>query len=88
MRTKRLTPKEHLPQNPDQFVMVTYEFGEPIFITPLKGMEIQTTLARNEAEVWSELDNTPNKLQYHIASTGYSGFIFEKISLPGILKKQ
>ena len=59
--------------------MVTYEFSEPIFIAPLKNLRIQVTVNKNEAELWSELDTTPIKLDYHIAATGYAGLKFEKV---------
>jgi len=79
METTKLTPKEYLKQHPDQYVMVTYEFGEPIFIAPLKDLQIQIALNKNEAELWGELDKSPTKLEYHIASTGYKGLKFEKV---------
>lgn len=81
METKKLTAKQYLKLHPDKYVMVTYEFGEPIFIAPLKDLQIQVTPDRDVAEVWSELDNSPNKLEYHIASTGYSQLKFEKIQI-------
>ncbi len=59
--------------------MVTYEFGEPIFIAPLKDLQIQVTQDKKEAEIWSEMDTTPTKLEFHIASTGYKGLKFEKV---------
>jgi hypothetical protein len=78
MKDNRVTAKQYLKQHPSQYVMVTYEFGAPIFIAPLKNLEVQTTPNRSEAEIWSELDNSPNKLQYHIACTGFKGLKFEK----------
>jgi hypothetical protein len=79
MDTPKLTAKQYLKLHPDKYVMVTYEFGEPIFIAPLKNLQIQVTPIRNEAELWSELDNSPTKLQYHIVYTGYQGLKFEKV---------
>ena len=79
MEKEKITAKQYLKLHADQFVMVTYEFGEPIFIAPLKDLQIQITPNRREAELWSELDNSPTKLQYHIAFTGYKGLKFEKI---------
>ena len=79
METAQYTTKEYLKLHPDKYVMVTYEFGDPIFIAPLKNMQIQITLNRNEAEIWNELDNTVTKLQYHIVYTGYKALILEKI---------
>ena len=79
MDAKKLTAKQYLKQNPDQYVMVTYEFREPIFIAQLKNMQIQVTPNKEEAELWSELDTTPTKLDYHIISTGYTQLKFEKV---------
>jgi len=79
MEKKKLTSKEYLKLHPDQYVIVTYEFGEPIYIAPLKDLQMQITPNRNEAELWSELDNSPTKLQYHITTTGYKGLMFEKV---------
>jgi len=79
MEKKKLTAKQYLKIHPDQYVMVTYEFGDPIYIAPLKDLQIQVTPNKNEAELWSELDNSPTKLEYHIASTGYKGLKFEKV---------
>ena len=79
MDTKKLTAKQYLKLHPDKYVMVTHEFGEPLFIAPLKDLKIQVTSNMAEAELWSELDNSPTKLEYHIVSTGYSQLRFEKI---------
>jgi len=79
MGTKQYTTKEYLKLHPDKFIMVTYEFGDPIFIAPLKNMQIQITLNRNEAELWSKLDNTLTKLHYHNICTGYTELVFEKV---------
>ena len=78
METKKLTAKQYLKLHPDKYVMVTYEFGEPLFIAPLKNLRIQVTSNVTKAELWSELDNSPTKLQYHIACTGYNSLKFEK----------
>ena len=77
--TNKLSAKEYLKLHPEKYVMVTYEFGEPIFIAPLKDMNIQVTPNKEDAEKWSSMDNTPNKLSYHIAATGYKGLKFEQI---------
>ena len=79
MEAKKLTAKQYLKLHPDKYVMVTYEFGEPIFIAPLKDLQIQVALNRSEAEFWRELDNSQAKLQFHIISTGYKGLKFEKV---------
>lgn len=80
MEAKRVTPKQYLRAHPDKYVMVTYEFGEPIYIAPLHNLQIQATPDRQKAEIWSELDNTTTKLEYHIVSTGYKGLKFEKVN--------
>ncbi len=79
MVKKKLTAKQFLQLNPNQYIMVTYEFGTPIYIAPLENLRIQVTLDENEAELWSALDNSPTKLQYHIATTGYKELKFEKV---------
>ena len=80
MADKKLTVKQYLLLHPDKFVMVTYEFGNPVFIAPLKDLQIQVTSNINEAELWSELDNSTTKLDYHIVCTGYKGLKFEKVT--------
>ena len=77
MSSKKLTVKQYLKEHPDRYVMVTYEFGDPIYIAPLKDLEIQVTPNRNEAEEWSELDTT-TKLEYHRTVTGFKKLKFEK----------
>jgi hypothetical protein len=79
METKKLTAKQYLKLHPDKYVMVTYEFGTPIYIAPLKDLQIQVTPNKNDAEIWCELDNSPTKIQFHIISTGYKGLVFEKV---------
>ena len=61
--------------------MVTYEFGKPVYIAPLKNLQIQITSEEAEAEIWSELDTTPIKLDYHKISTGYKELKFERITI-------
>lgn len=59
-------------------VMVTYEFGKPIFIAPLKGLRgCNVTPNKEDAEKWSEFDRS--KLGYHKAITGYKQLLFETI---------
>ena len=79
METRKLTAKQYLKLHPDQYVMVTHEFGAPIYVGSLKDLQIQVTPNKEEAELWSELDKSPSKLQFHIATTGYKGLKFEKI---------
>ena len=57
-------------------VMVTREFGSPIFIAPMKKLQIQITEKKEEAEKWHpEFDQT--KLEFHRTITGYSKLTFE-----------
>jgi hypothetical protein len=52
-------------------VMVTYEFGAPLYIAPLdKTLTPQITDKISEATIWSEFDGQ-GKLNYHCAITGY-----------------
>jgi hypothetical protein len=76
---KKLTAKQYLKLHPDKYVMVTYEFEEPIFVAPLKDLQIQVTSNKSDAELWSELDTSPTKLDYHRAATGYKRLEFEKV---------
>ena len=58
-------------------VMVTREFGNEIFIAPLKNSNIQITDKKEDAEKWSEIYDQ-SKLAYYKAVTGYKGLKFEK----------
>lgn len=76
---ERLTPKQYLKLHPEKYVMVTYEFGKPFYITPLSAGKICTTGDKGMAEQWSAIDNNPNKLDYYRTATGLKGLIFEQI---------
>ena len=76
---KKLTSKQYLKLHPDKYVMVTYEFGDPIYVAPLKDLRIQVTPNKTESEIWTELDHTPIKLDYHKEVTGYNQLIFERL---------
>lgn len=71
------TLNQFISANPHKYIIVTYEFGDPIYIAPLKDLRIQVTPNKAEAETWTELDNTPIKLDYHKVVTGYNQLIFE-----------
>lgn len=76
----KLTAKQYLKLHPEKYVMVTHEFGNPIYIAPIKGLSgIQVTDKKEEAEVWSAMDYTPVKLGYHKAVSGYKGLNWEQI---------
>lgn len=75
-----MTAKQFLAANPQKYVMVTYEFGAPIFIAQQKLSGIEVTESREAAEIWSAMDNTPAKLRYFSAVTGYKALTFELIN--------
>jgi len=77
MDTKKLTAKQYLKMHSCKYVMITYEFGNPIYVAPLKDLLIQVTLNVDEAELWGELDTTQTKLEYHKVCTGYKELRFE-----------
>lgn len=81
MSSKKLTVKQYLREHPDRYVMVTYEFGDPVYIAPMKDLQVQITPNLEEAEEWSELDTT-TKLDYHKAVTGFKALKFEKKEVP------
>lgn len=76
-----MTAKQYLAANPQKYVMVTTEFGNPIYVAPCAGLSsgIQITDKIESAEVWSAMDNTPTKLGYHRAVTGYMGLTFQQL---------
>ena len=76
-KSKRMTAREYLKLHPEKFVMVTREFGDPIYIAPLKDLMVQVTPNRDEAEEWTVLDKSDHKLGYHKVLTGYSRLSFE-----------
>ncbi len=80
IKKNKLTPAQFLKQNPDKYVMVTYQFADPIYIAPMKNLEIRITPKKEEAEQWSEMDRTDTKLNYHKAVTGYNELKFEKLT--------
>lgn len=74
----KITGKQYLKLHPEKFVMVTYEFGEPIFIAPCLNLRTQVTFDISEAEKWSAPDNSPHRLAYHATATGYKQLIYEQ----------
>lgn len=74
-----MTKKQFLIENPNKYVMVTYEFGDPVYVAPTRNMRTQTTQKKEEAEVWTEFDNNPGKIEYARIATGYNGLKFEQI---------
>lgn len=73
-----------------QYIMVTYEFGEPVFIAPLNGQlsGANVTPSKTKAELWDEKDTaSPHKLDYYKVLTGYKNLQFEEAKNP-LLNKQ
>lgn len=65
MEKKKLTAKQFLKLYSDKNPIVTYEFGTTIFIELFKGLKIQFAINKAEAELWSELNKLPSKLDAH-----------------------
>lgn len=78
MKQVRLTVKEYLALHPEMYIMVTYEFGEPIFIAPCADLKVKVTSNKEEAQKWSAVDNSSTKLDFHRRVTGYQSLIFEQ----------
>lgn len=75
-----MTTKEYLKANPQKYVLVTREFGSPIYIAPPTLESVNISDKIEGAEIWASLDNTPTKLGYYKAVTGYKGLQFEQIA--------
>lgn len=74
-----MTPKQYLKANPEQYILVTREFGDPIYIAPQKLTGCEVTIKETEAERWSSMDTTPTKLSFFRTISGFTGLTFEKI---------
>lgn len=62
------------------YVMVTREFGYPIYIAPTGLRQIaEVTDNETDAQKWSEKDTRSSKIKYFQAVTGFKGLTFEKI---------
>ena len=70
--------KEILREFPSNMVMVTYEFGTPIYIAPTKNGAVTITDKKGDAELWSELDLS--KLKFIQTLSGYADLKFEKVN--------
>jgi hypothetical protein len=57
-------------------IMVTHQFGKPVYIAPCNKGEMQITDKKQNAERWSKFDRT--KIEYQKALTGYE-LVFETI---------
>lgn len=71
--------------------MVTYEFGEPVFIAPLNGRlsGVNVAPSQSEAELWDEKDTaSPHKLDYYKVLTGYKSLQFEEVKTPALSKPE
>ncbi len=84
---RRLTPKQYLKQHPEKYVMLSHELFEdgsrPIYISEAPKdaglFAVGTSWNREDAIVWSSLDNTPTKLEWHKAKTGLKQLKFERV---------
>ena len=67
----------------DEYVLVTYEFGYPIYIGELdEHLKITFTKVLTDAKKWGELAAThEGKLKFHQAVTGYKELKFQKITI-------
>lgn len=75
-----MTIKELNKLHPEKYVMVTYEFGAPLYIAPVKNLRTQITTEKNQAEVWSYADTlSAMKLKMAKHETGYKELKYEMI---------
>ena len=76
-----MTSRQYLKLHPEKYVMVTYEFGEPIYMGELDGrMRRTATTDKNKAVKWTALDNAhAGKLEYAALETGYKNLVWEQI---------
>lgn len=61
-----------------KMVMVTREFGSPIYIAASSSNTINVTDKVEEAEIWDCMDF--GKIHYHKAITGFSELTFEELN--------
>ncbi len=76
---KKVTARQYLQLHPEKYLLVTYEFGEPVYIAPPPLIGIKTTTDKDKAEIWSSIDNTETKLSYYRAVTKFTELKFEEI---------
>ncbi len=73
------TIKQLNKQHPEKYVMVTYEYGEPVYVAPLIEGHVNVTPELAEAEVWSYADTLSSfKLKYYQSITRCKELKFEK----------
>ncbi len=70
-----MTGKQYLKLHPEKFLLVTREFGNPVYISKSYGV----TDDKNDAEIWSSLDNNDTKIGYYTDVTKFTGLKFEQI---------
>lgn len=68
-----------MENNNQSFVMVTYQFGQPIFIAPCGLNGIAITDKKDDAEKWGALDAQSCKLDYFKLVLGYDKLVFEAL---------
>lgn len=59
-----MTAKQYLKLHPEKYFMGTVEFGEPIYIADTPNFKTEVTTERENALIWTALDN-PIKLDYY-----------------------
>lgn len=65
-----------MKERKQQYIMVTHEFGNPVYIAA----NATATDKKEDAEIWGFEDTVSiAKLPYHKAVTGYKGLTFEQI---------
>lgn len=74
-----MTKKEYLQAHPEKYVMVTSELGSPVYIAPVKDAQMQFTTDKAKAEIWTSIDNTPQRLAFHRNISGLTGLQYEQI---------
>lgn len=61
--------KYNLKKTEKCLVMVSYEFGYPLYIAPYVKVEARATDKKEEAEIWSEFDTIKIEMAKYL--TGY-----------------
>lgn len=70
-----MTAKQYLKAHPEMYVLVTYEFGEPLYVLP--GLKTEISHDRKEAAQWDALSNSEHRLNFYRSTTGYKELKWE-----------
>ncbi len=81
MKTLSQIVKESNKKNPEKYVLVTREFGEPIYLGPLDNrMHYTPVFEATEAKTWDYIDTQrTGVVEMARISAGLKGIQFEKI---------